>query len=205
MKLVLSFFLIIFLTITQSQAGVREDFKYFLDQTTSKKCLKLMKSYSKMATRDEDLFIKAFGASLTPDGLNPKNSKQRKFQEIVKKGNSIIKPEHRDAILPVINQLGCRVELSKITDFILQDMMAREYSARDKLVREIKNGTAKYSDVSNVITSSNGIIEEFFTYIVQKDPEVVNFFMNELQKYMEVLQISLMPIMKIVEKYDLPT
>ena len=203
MKLILSFFLIIFLTITQSQAGVREDFKYFLDLTTSKKCMKLMKHFSKVAKEDEALFIKVFGPAFTPADFKAKNSKQRKFQEIVEKGNSIIKPEHRNAILPVVNQSGCRMEVNNITDFILKDMAARDIAARDNLANEIKNGSAKYSDVWKTILASNDIIEEWILYIVQKDPNILASFEDEFQEYVSVLQSSMMPVLKLMEKYDL--
>ena len=50
----------------------------------------IMKHFSKVAKEDEALFIKVFGPAFTPADFKAKNSKQRKFQEIVK-GNSVIK------------------------------------------------------------------------------------------------------------------
>ena len=205
MKLVLSSILIVFLTITQSQAGIREDFKYFLESSTSKSCIKLINHMSRLAKNDEILFVKAFGGSFLPNGLEVKNSKQKKFLEILKEGNSIIKPEDKDAILPVVNQVGCRVDPNNMTDFVLRDILARDISARNDLDKKIKNGSAKYSDVWMVLTGSNAIIEEFLTYIIQKDPSILDNFMNDFQAYMRVLEKSIMPIMKIMDKYDLPT
>jgi len=205
MKLILSSFLIFFLTVTHSQAGIREDYRYFLELTTSKTCLKLIKHMSKIARNDEILFIKAFGGSWVPNGLEVKNSKQRKFLEIVKEGNSIIKPEDKDAILSVFNQVGCQFDPNNITDVVLRGILERAILARADLVKKLKNGSAKYSDVWIVQAGTNAIMEEFLTYVIQKDPSILDDFMNDFQVYMQVLEKSMIPILKIIDKYDLQT
>jgi len=48
-------------------------------------------------------------------------------------------------------------------------------------------------------------MEEFLTYVIQKDPSILDDFMNDFQVYMQVLEKSMIPIFKIIDKYDLQT
>ena len=50
--------------------------------------------------------------------------------------------------------------------------------------------------------ASNDIIEEWLLYIMQKTL-IFASFEDEFQKYVSVLQSSMMPVLKLMEKYDL--
>ena len=196
---------LIAISASAARAGITDDMRYFLNAFSKQSC---MSSIAKWYKQNHEILIIILGPQIIRDGnIRATNSKQQQFINLASMNKNKISANHAKNIITMLDYRRnniCRVNLAKVSDPLMKDIMKSFDQARANLIDRISSGRAKYSDVTKLLNDENANYEDIFVYWLENDPDGLTKLAGELQGFTNSFQNLFDTMLRTMEQhYDI--